>query len=319
VREDAPRSLARLVAGVIDYAGLFPPAALPMTDAVERYAGYRRGPHAWMLGRFIVPAARLAEFARALDGVGRADDPPGPWPLSVLAEWPLTPSLQRIRSFAAAGPAAFVASIEGRAASAEAIHSAAAEAKGFELFAEVPLTPVPAELLDAAAGAGCAVKIRTGGTTPADFPASDAVAGFLAACVGRGLPFKATAGLHHPVRSPHPVTYEARAPRATMHGFLNVFLGSALLHARALDLATAANLLEETDPSAFAFWDDRAGWRGHWVTTAHIEAARGLARSFGSCSFEEPVGDLAALALLHPRAARAQGRTGPAGGTPTTT
>jgi len=84
-----------------------------------------------------------------------------------------------------------------------------------------------------------------------------------------------------------------------MHGFLNVFLGAALLHAGGAGHHGVEELLEETDPSAFVFEDDRAGWRGHWVTTAGIDAARRLARSFGSCSFEEPIDDLTALALLH--------------------
>ena len=47
---------------LIDYAGLFPPAALPMAGAVAEYAEALRGEHAWMLGRFIVPASRIAEL-----------------------------------------------------------------------------------------------------------------------------------------------------------------------------------------------------------------------------------------------------------------
>ncbi|MDE3127939.1 MAG: hypothetical protein KGL38_08030, partial [Gemmatimonadota bacterium] len=58
-------SLAALLARAVDYAGLFPPARLPMADAVRAYADYRHGPQAWMLGRFVVPAARLEEFDEA--------------------------------------------------------------------------------------------------------------------------------------------------------------------------------------------------------------------------------------------------------------
>src|SRR5262249_51270542 len=56
-------SLRALLAGVIDYAGLFPPAKLPLDQAVRNYARYRTEPESWMLGRFVCPAARLAEFA----------------------------------------------------------------------------------------------------------------------------------------------------------------------------------------------------------------------------------------------------------------
>ncbi|HEX6773933.1 MAG TPA: hypothetical protein VF126_17990, partial [Acidobacteriaceae bacterium] len=74
--------LRALLAGLIDYAGLFPPAALSMAETVRNYDGYIHGEHAWMLGRLIVPAARLAEYADALHGSGLdATD----WRLSALA------------------------------------------------------------------------------------------------------------------------------------------------------------------------------------------------------------------------------------------
>src|SRR5688500_1293567 len=52
-----PRSLRALLDGLIDYAGLFPPATLDMQAAVARYARYRAGERAWMLGRFVVPSS----------------------------------------------------------------------------------------------------------------------------------------------------------------------------------------------------------------------------------------------------------------------
>src|SRR2546422_7259388 len=56
-------SLRALLAGSIDYAGLFPPARLPLDQAIRNYARYRTDPAGWMLGRFVCPAARLAELA----------------------------------------------------------------------------------------------------------------------------------------------------------------------------------------------------------------------------------------------------------------
>jgi hypothetical protein len=64
--------LRELLRGLIDYAGLFPPASLDVPEAVRNYRAYRSGPHAWMLGRFVVPAARVAEI-------------PAEFPLSVIA------------------------------------------------------------------------------------------------------------------------------------------------------------------------------------------------------------------------------------------
>src|SRR5512134_2469250 len=89
------------------------------------------------------------------------------------------------------------------------------------------------------------------------------------------------------------------APRALMHGFVNVFMAAALLHQGAVGAAAAEQLVEETDPSAFAFADDGARWRDLRITAEALTASRDIARSFGSCSFEEPMDDLAGLGLLH--------------------
>src|SRR5947209_8360818 len=74
-------SLRALLAGIIDYAGLFPPARLSLDLALTTYTHYRRGPDAWMLGRFVCPAARLPELVSWHQG----NRPPGlPLPLSAL-------------------------------------------------------------------------------------------------------------------------------------------------------------------------------------------------------------------------------------------
>src|SRR6202051_1256407 len=61
-------ALEALLAGLIDYAGLYPPAGLDMRTAVRNYLDYRAGKHAFALGRFIVDAARLEEFREAAGG-----------------------------------------------------------------------------------------------------------------------------------------------------------------------------------------------------------------------------------------------------------
>ena len=100
-------------------------------------------------------------------------------------------------------------------------------------------------------------SLRTGGVKPEAIPSINAVAAFIRFCAERRLPFKATAGLHHPIRAEHPLTYEANAPRAVMHGFLNVFLAAAFAWHGEKDIEP---ILAETDPAAFHF-DDRAHWR----------------------------------------------------------
>lgn len=240
------RSLHALLEHLIDYAGLFPPAALTMQDAVRNYARYRDGELAWALGRFVVPQARVSEVPRD-------------FPLSVLG-------VDEVKATTEEEVAAFPPGV----------------------YVEI----ADIALLDAIRRHGQRAKIRTGGITPDAFPAIDDVAEFLRACKAKGVAFKATAGLHHPLRCVKPLTYEPNAPIGTMHGFLNVFLAAALPdHADAI--------LAESDPSAFAFDDDAASWRGHRVTTEEIVAMRrDFATSFGSCSFEEPIEDLRALGWL---------------------
>lgn len=67
---EGPHAAARtLMSGLVDYAGLFPPAKLDMRKTVENYALYAKSDSAWMLGRLIVPVSRLSEFAQTLEEV----------------------------------------------------------------------------------------------------------------------------------------------------------------------------------------------------------------------------------------------------------
>src|SRR5438067_11130110 len=56
------QSLRALLEGVIDYAGLFPPAKLPLEQAVRNYARYHSEPESWMLARFVCPEKQLADL-----------------------------------------------------------------------------------------------------------------------------------------------------------------------------------------------------------------------------------------------------------------
>jgi len=228
------KSLRVLLEGLIDYAGLFPPAALSMQDAVRNYARYRDGDYSWALGKFIVPKERAKEV-------------PSEFPLSVIG-------------------------VDEIKATSE------------EEIADLPqgtyVEIADLRFLDAIAKHGLRAKFRTGGITADAFPAIGSIAEFLRACKARNVAFKATAGLHHPLRCVKPLTYEPNAATGTMHGFLNVFLAAALLD-------HAEDVLAERDATAFAFEDDGVSWRGHRVSTEELaEMRRTFATSFGSCSFE---------------------------------
>ena len=164
-------------------------------------------------------------------------------------------------------------------------------------YVEVPLDPDPAPLVAAIARAGGRAKARTGGVTPDAFPQPAELLRFLRAVTAAGVPFKVTAGLHHPLRAEYRLTYEADSPRGTMYGFLNVFLTAAFLRAGLAD-ADALRLLEERSPDAFRFLPDAIEWRGRRVDRATIAATRAQGiGGFGSCSFTEPVGELKELVV----------------------
>jgi hypothetical protein len=121
---------------------------------------------------------------------------------------------------------------------------------------------------------------------------------FIRLCVAARVPFKATAGLHHPIRSRHPFTYQPGSPVGVMHGFLNLFLAAAFLRA-GKEPAIAVELLKEEYAQAFHFDSEGLLWREHRVSLRDLAAARqGFSISFGSCSFAEPIEDLQSLHLL---------------------
>ncbi len=285
---------ATLLSGLVDYAGLFPPAALGMAEAVAAYAADLAGGDAWMLGRFVCPASRLEELAEAAAPHWTAEGVP--WRVSALAPDPAA-DFPHIRAFnlTHAGNA-IVDVVEGKASTVADIDRFAGELDELEGFVEVPLDPDPAELLAACARLGLKGKARLGGVVAEAIPRPELVARFLVRCRDAGIAFKATAGLHHPIRGAYPLTYAPGAPRATMHGFLNVLFATYVVLRGGDDLEASA-VLEERDGAVFAADRDGVHWRDIVIPAPQILRLRETMISIGSCSFREPTADLAALGL----------------------
>lgn len=296
-------ALHALLAGSIDYAGLFPPAGLGMPATVDNYAHYLRGDRRWALGRFVVPAVRLLEFEVAT-GALLAHSSGEPWRLSALLGADPAGDIRAIGEFnrrhATDGASTALADVvEAKVATAAEIETLlSAVPTHLQAYVEIPVDGDPAPLVRAIASRGGRAKIRTGGITPGAFPLPGDVARFIHACVASNVPFKATAGLHHPVRGDYPFTYEPDSPHGIMFGFLNVFLAAAFA-AEGLDVAMLVRLLEESSAASLEVTPDAIEWRGHRLSVAAIEAARTRTIvSFGSCSFTEPLSDLVALGKL---------------------
>ncbi len=278
---------------LIDYAGLFPPAQLSVAAAQAEYAAARSGPHAWMLGRFILPATILAgwsgidaPFSVILDGGFDELDR-----LSALRERNDGIQAIEISPKVWAQGETFAGAID---ALSRRLGGACA---GLEVYVEIPgVAHSPqtlAQTMPAVARAGLAAKLRCGGLTADAFPSVEEVADFILAANHSGVPFKATAGLHHPVRR-----LDA-ASGFRMHGFLNLLAAAAL--ASRLDARTVRLVLAEEDASAFSFDDRSFAWRDERIGIEELRQARTAFVAYGSCSFSEPTHDLATLGILSTR------------------
>ena len=298
---------------LIDYAGLYPPAQLSMEDAIAEYAAARDGSTSWMLGRFIVGASRAMD-AKAVWGA-----PGGRPPLALSVILDADPDPRRWF-------ASLHALLDGLAASRASVFVARAEAFEVPLppllsaretfdapigqlrasldraglgdvpaYVELPAGALRHELLSGAMAAlartRLGAKIRCGGVVADAFPSVDDIAGFIAATARQGVPFKATAGLHHPVRHRDPAT------GFTMHGFLNIL--AAATFAPGADEATLRSIVAEEDAGAFRFDGDTFAWRERRAGVDDLKRMRETAFvGYGSCSLREPVDDLTALGIL---------------------
>ncbi len=306
--ELSPSASAAFLKGLIDYAGLFPPESRDMAGAIEGFIE-ARALRPQMVNRFIIPDKRLEELAGLLDGVAE------PWPLAVTitapeGDWSRgladdVVSLRVVRD--AMLPVATFDVAEARIpedvvrdpAIAAILSSARASlATLFDLVLfEVPVTgdwqeEMP-QTLQAIAEANAGAKIRCGGATPEHFPSPEQIAVFIARCLDLSIPFKATAGLHHPIRHWDP------DPGVMRHGFLNVVGAAVLAGYGAFDTEVLTEMIAEEDITAFHLTRARFRWRGYIAGPAEVTRARDtFILGYGSCSFTEPLADLAKMGVI---------------------
>ena len=297
------KAVDALLSGLVDYAGLFPPASEGMREALENYASYRESDDRSALGRFIVPVSRLKELEVAGRELMPHDPGSDPWRLSVLVAGDVGTAGEEMLRFNRnheSGSNDGHALIDVAELKASTIDDVAGQRSdlpsSFTAYFEIPTKGDVSQLVKAIARAGARAKVRTGGVTPESIPPAKEVIDFIMACHRDAVPFKATAGLHHPIRGSYRLTYEPDSPVGMMYGFLNVFVASALVYAGE-SVETAIAALEESDRHAFAFEGDTIVWRDRRITADQIEASRReFAISFGSCSFREPIDELGPLA-----------------------
>jgi hypothetical protein len=300
-------SLCALLAGSIDYAGMFPPCALELKPALTNQARYVHLPDSWMLNAFVLPVGQFEAAKKFLSGF----DPSHPLAVSALG-----PKTENATAFCAALAEAAVAIRSFAAHNVDLIainqlemflpgdadlallNEARSIVGDLPAFWEAPperaekTIALLAEHNSNAAYPTFGYKMRTGGVTADAFPTSAQIAPALVTPATHQVPIKFTAGLHHPLR------HDRAEVETKMHGFLNV-LGAAVLAAehRWTD-GQAVAMLEDENVSSFQFEDEFFAWRGWRIDLPRLKDRRRCVTTFGSCSFDEPREDLRALKLL---------------------
>ena len=293
-------TLRALMTNLIDYAGLFPPAGLTMRQAVANYEEYLNEHSSWMLGKFVVPVSRLDEFetsAKEFFGIKIAQRP---WQLTSLGGEDPDADFDRVRKFNKDfHPHARIDTYEIKVSQPGEIDTVMSLLpQAMNVYFEIPVSADPAPLISSIAEYGARAKVRTGGITRDSFPASQSLVRFISACVKADVAFKATAGLHHPIRATYRLTYDEKSETGIMYGFLNMFLAAVFLK-KGMPVESARELLEERSSGAFHFYEEHVEWRGQKVTVHDIAEMRSRsAISFGSCSFHEPIEGLHTLHYL---------------------
>jgi hypothetical protein len=303
-----------LMHSAVDYAGLFPPAGLPMQQVVDNYAKYRESPERSMLGRLIVPANKLSLLENAASDFLPTDAETPPWRISALvppvalhsnsfSATELESALETIHAFnekhlTEGDVGAVVDVVEVKAPSIAAVEATLERIPDpITAFLEVPHQSDPAGLFKSISekGAGKRVfaKIRTGGISADVIPSVAEVARFISSCANYRVGFKATAGLHHPMRAEYRLTYQDDSPKSLMHGFLNVFVAAVIAFEHSASPDTLISILSNQSPADFVFENKKLTWENFEVSAERVLELRNSGIiSFGSCSFVEPTMEL---------------------------
>jgi hypothetical protein len=285
-----PTFLRRL----IDDAAIFPPGNAPLPVGVREHFAIRRDGRSDVVGPFIVDVDRLQAAALLAREMHSALD------VSVVVREPSTVD-QALRIVADQDSLDLVGLEVVLSSTGNALEhdledlsdTIAGLATPPAAWIELPWSisrDTWADDLAMVTNVGFALKIRTGGLTPQAFPSPQSLAEILCTAAELGLPFKCTAGLHSPVRH-----FDA-STGAIHHGFLNLIIASVRARAGgSLSEVTAILGLEDAGILAQAMG---------MIPDDEMTSARELFRSYGSCSIDEPLSELAQLGLISPGAVR---------------
>ncbi|RSN17280.1 hypothetical protein DMC63_21770 [Streptomyces sp. WAC 05977] len=264
-----------LFAGLCDDAAVFPPGLAPLPDAVAAHDEHLDAWYAGLVGPLVIAATALGDLAEVLG------DRSTPLPVSVTlpgGSAQLDGVLDAVEKLPVKLDALEIAVPEGMGP--DEVLAAISRATA-PVFVEIPRDERRIPLLTALSGTGHHAKFRTGGVRAELYPGEAELAAAVRAAVGAGVPFKATAGLHHALRNTDPETgFE-------QHGFLNLMLATDAV----LTDGDAEAVLAERDGAVVA-------GRLRELDADRVAALRAAFTSFGTCSITDPLTELAGLGLL---------------------
>ncbi|KAF0824654.1 hypothetical protein V7200_17000 [Cytobacillus firmus] len=297
-KEDA---VSHFMTELIDYAGLFPPAALPLPDAIKNYHSYIYDSDSWMLGPFVIPASKL----KNLDSYRAQFNHKYPLRLSVIltdldhVESDLKTLEHFLEVYQTAGTIEALEVPLSFTLDSQFFRKLNEQSISLRIFCEVAgaFDQLAASLdtiqqMNQESSKQFGVKMRMGGLTPNLFPQAEKAAFVIHESNKRALELKFTAGLHHPIRQ-----YRDEV-KTYMHGFVNVFTASIMAYSLSIEKEYIQAILLDEQPDNFKFTTNTLSWRNLTVRSSEISEARSFfAASYGCCSFDEPRNELGELRL----------------------
>lgn len=327
------RLIKIFLSGIFDYAGLFPPASLPLHKAMEKYIEYRQSKYDWLLSRFVISHSNLEDL---YDLSAREPKLPDPLRLAIVSaasesisnylnqlelikqnilkihkslriklktdvlEIKLPNELKKINSVDE-----IVQILDKTTELLGNNHLLPStvffEIPGFDFSKEIALSTIKAlkkhnETLsskDYEFYQKSGFKIRCGGIEAFHFPSPEYLAYVISAATSHKVPLKYTAGLHHPYRAYN------ESVKTEMHGFINVLSASFFSAAKKMNEEEIIMVLLDENPSNFNFANEGVKWKNYRVSLNEIRDLRHVeVTNIGSCSIKEPVEDLKKLKLI---------------------
>ncbi|HRE41954.1 MAG TPA: hypothetical protein PLG90_11530 [Ignavibacteria bacterium] len=320
------RSLVAVVEKFLDYAGMFPPAKLPLLEAFANYVKYAGDQYSWLLSRFICPANNLLQLADIIKL--QFEDTNYPLRIAVLGKGgesikdyrnEFLNDINNLKAFRSRFKSNIYANVyevripdqliisKDEAQITEIVNFTISEleekvGKDLKIYFEGVnkadwdnsidlVTYILSNFKDE--GKNIGYKIRLAGLTAIDIPTCRQLAVVLLNCLDRSLPIKATQGLHHPFR------HYNEDVHGKMHGFINLFTAAIIGNRHGVEGDVLIKILEDENADNFVFNDDMLVWNGYEVDMDWIKYGRDdVMHSFGSCSFDEPVSDMLKYNLI---------------------